>query len=301
MVRARPIVIACVGLWAATARAAPTTTRPATQVSAEQLSREAEARFNLTLFSVSSPRFQVYADLPAGQLRPLVERLEWTYARIAPLFGVPREKNAFGGRLPVFMFSDAETLRKFGRELDETDVPPLAVGYFRAIPGGTGHLVIALPAPGSDGGPLGSPRLQFQYTVAHEMTHAFLHNLYPGVKLPVWLNEGIAEASAQRLFPRRDVLPTARVIAAQEASIQHVFEPGDKSYLNVDYYPVFTTLVRTLLAENPQSFLLLIEAMRDKTFPEALRETYGWTTEDLERKWREYLKTAGARPRRERT
>jgi hypothetical protein len=130
--------------------------------------------------------------------------------------------------------------------------------------------------------------------IAHELTHLVIHQmtLNPYGGLPVWLDEGLAMRSEgplgrefQEYLDRaiaRDSLFSVRSLASPFST------DAEKSYLS---YAQSYSLVEYLISTygKDRMFELLDTLSEGSTYDNALTGVYGFNSDGLERRWREYL------------
>ncbi len=136
-------------------------------------------------------------------------------------------------------------------------------------------------------------------TLPHELTHLLFHKLMGKQKIPLWLNEGLAqyeEKDTKKRFERKKFIKKA-LREGEYIKLEQLFEmrnyPEDErenwlfycqsesivTYLKEEYLPSFFTkfLIYTKKGKSADDIL---KHVYQKEFPQG--------TEDLERKWKKY-------------
>ncbi len=150
-------------------------------------------------FVVASPRFMVRTDFSEDAARAIANNLEATYTILASLFGrsIPAEQDRL--RVQVFAYSSKVQLDGFSAEFRHDERTPW--GFYSH----EGLIALTLEA---------STPQEALSLLLHEATHAYVdrHIARPGVYLPYWLSEGLAEYLANSEIKKGKLIPgkTAR-------------------------------------------------------------------------------------------
>jgi hypothetical protein len=238
---------------------------------------------------LETEHFLIFTDWGPESDQFLKDNLEAAYKVVSKQFEIPADENVFAGKLGVFMFNSHGDFLKSGQRFDK--IPNGAkgnniVGYFASAGEVVAHLATSKPdAPKGVSGD--AVRTEWAYVLTHEFTHAFVSRYRSPLHIPTWINEGIAEVVASQQFPR-DVMPQARKMAHNPA-VARLFE--EKAGIQgADMYPVMRTLTEVLLLKDRQSFLKMFDELKTgASGAKALKDNYGWTSDDLQTYWRKYL------------
>lgn len=234
---------------------------------------------------LESNHFVIYTDWDAVDDEFLTGALEDAYALVAGEFGIPIYENIFVGKLPVYMFEEHATFMRYARELDgHREFQSTVAGYYTGRSDGMGKLVMSRPRQTEQIG-LELARQIWRRNLTHEFSHAFFARYRSNAFVPRWLNEGLAEVIAEKVYPRHGALSTARRIARANASIASIFD--DKVLAGPEMYPVMMTLVQALYEEDPKRFMEYIDRIKTGENPQkALRDLYEVDYRGLEAAWR---------------
>jgi len=141
-------------------------------------------------------------------------------------------------------------------------------------------------------------RASDQELFAHEGTHAFFQLYKKPVDLPLWLHEGLAEfmTVVNDKGLRSQKQSWAKVYAQRGTPIGGILTRQAAQGLQYPEYNVSYTLVDFLVAAGRAKFKKFVDNLKDgKDQETALKDAYGWTLDDLQRRWRVYVNKVLAR------
>lgn len=228
--------------------------------------------------------FLIWTDWARAEHEALSAWCEGMYASLARRFGVAGRASIFEGKCPVFCLRSRKRFAEVAGLLDGYDVSG-ALGYTRSDDNGHVHVVVC-----RQGGSCAA-RDAFAATLIHEGTHAFLHRYGSSHRLPMWVNEGLANYVADGVLGDRcpndhAAAATARAVVRGGYDIGPVFAAD--AMLDARYYAVAHSLVALLIDRDAAGFVGMIDDLKaGATVGSALLERYGLTLETLERAWRE--------------
>lgn len=297
----RSLLVVLVLLGAVSAGWAAPTTRPgkepkydkpteaqiaAAMERARARAKDVEQKLDVKLVEMETDHFLIFTNWDKREHGFLKKCVEQAYSAVSKNFDIPSKENIFVGKLPVFMFDNPKEFRQFGTEVDGfKDMPSGAAGYYRSRGDGSGHMV--MPKPLYTDRTKKQAEEMWAYVLTHEFTHAFVERYKGNGHIPTWLNEGLAEMVAAGLFPR-DVKPIARQLASR-VPLERIIT--DKhGFQGIEVYPIGRTIVETLVLADRKKFLKMFEAIKDgEESVDALKAAYGWSVDDLEKAWKQYL------------
>ena len=239
----------------------------AAQVAAlEAFVAEAKAAFP-ALESAQTHEFLVATDIPAGQIAPYLANLDAMHDILCDLYAIPRGEPVWRGL--VFAF------------LREEDFHAFEARFFEAAPRG----VHGLCHQRSDGRVImachrGADAPAFGHMLVHETSHGFNHRWMSPVRLPNWLNEGIAEWVGTQVVPASGQVPLreARALAlmrARRSMGESFFDPGPDFHIQPDQYGIASSLVRFMVARDRKKFATFVQGIKEGLDVEtSLRESY---------------------------
>ena len=237
---------------------------------------------------VETEHFLVWSDWAKAENPMLGEWCERMYAQLAREFAIPPDQSVFLAKCPVFAFRSPNRFRKFARSFDGYDAGESA-GYTRSIEL-SGHVHLALLRFGDSE----SDYDQFAWTLVHEGTHAFLHRWHATRLIPHWVNEGIAERTAQRVLGNRcPAEGNARLLARQyvhfDWPIRDMLENAGP--IEVHQYPVAHSVIAYLDSLGTGKLAVFVRGLKEgQSIGRALADQWeGMTVESLEKQWRNWV------------
>lgn len=227
----------------------------------------------LDVYRDASRHFLLATDLRESEASRWARELDRMYAVMCRMFELPPEDTLFLGKAVIVILREAEDYHRWNAGTLGNPVLGtlgVCVGY------GDGHVRISF---------FRQPQTEaFASLLVHETTHGFLHRYRSPGRIPSWLNEGLAEVIAHRLFPGAEDVQLNRRIA-QRFAWQAARQPGsffEAPNIPGEYYPVAYYFAEYLLAQDGERFRALINAIKDgKTAEAALAEDYGVPGETL--------------------
>jgi len=271
-----------------------TTTKPAdesdkppmflqpTAKQAEAMRKKAEKfaiktrEFTPKVHLVETKHFLLFSPWNRSGDRRLAEVCEKMYKVMCKQFDVPAEENVWVGKCPIYIFDRPERFEKFCLEVDKRGHPQ-AGGYCAYDSGGFVYIVM------NECG----TRTRFYEVLVHEATHGFLWRYCHHRRIPIWLNEGLAEYMASTLVPKchaaRNYKNATKEAIRDKKDVSYIFKYV--GLVSFDY-GIAQSLVRFLIAKNRKGFVKLVNLMKEgKTEAEALKEAYNVTQKDLLKAW----------------
>jgi hypothetical protein len=156
----------------------------------------------------------------------------------------------------------------------------------------TGHVHVALRRFGD----AQSDYDQFAWTLAHECAHAFLHRWHAPRLIPHWVNEGVAEWSAQRVLGERcpawgNAEMLARYYVRQNISLGHML--ASSAPIDTHQYPLAHSVIAYLDGLGAGKLGGFVRRLKEgRSLADALADQWeGMTPEGLERQWRDWVRS----------
>lgn len=211
-------------------------------------------RIKHPLYLQETRQMLVYTDLPQTDAGACCTLLERSYARIAETLGVEKNRSVFRGKALVFIFSRVEEYRLYERLCEDTD-PGGSFGMTHCFGDGMVHMAF-FRYTAEEG---------FSHLVAHESVHAFLHRYRSPVRIPSWVNEGLADVLADDIVPnpRRAKLVTGLARAGIEAHHRALGDFFSANQIDGWQYPVAEAFCAWLLRLNRREYLDFINGIKD--------------------------------------
>lgn len=251
-----------------------------------------EALFGDLPIIAESSHFLLFTDLDPIRQGRLLEAAEDMFDTLAQLFGFTADQQVFLGRCPVFALRSKARFLRFARAFDQYG-DFSALGYTRSIEE-KGYVHISLYAPGTSEVDFD----QMVQTLVHEGTHAFLHRVPPYGLIPHWVNEGLAEWVCEKVLGDRSPAgEKAELLAGlyvrKDWPITNLLT--GRGPIEVQQYALSHSVVGFLLARSRDVFADFLRQLKTGVATEeALKGSYGSTLKDLEREWREAVRSAEA-------
>lgn len=240
---------------------------------------------------VETDHFLIWTDWAKAEHDMIGEWCEGMYAELSRQFAVAPEQPVFLAKCPVFCFRSANRFRTFARRFDGYNAMQSA-GYTRSIES-NGHTHVVLLRFGDSE----ADYHQFAWTLVHEGTHAFLHRWHGSRLIPHWVNEGIAEWTADRVLGARcPAAENARLLARQYVSFNWPIRDMLESVgpIEVYQYALAHSVVAFLDTMGPGNLAKFVRGLKEgQSAASALADQWeSMTTETLERQWRGWVRAA---------
>ena len=228
------------------------------------------------LESTQTHEFLVATDIPAGQIAPYLANLDAMHDFLCDLYAIPRGEPVWRGKCLVIAF------------LREEDFHAFEARFFEAVPRG----VHGLCHQRSDGRVImachrGDDAPAFGHMLVHETSHGFNHRWMSPVRLPNWLNEGIAEwvgtqvVPASRQVPRKEAR-ALELMRARRSLGDGFFDPGPDFHIQPDQYGIASSLVRFMVARDRRKFAAFVQGVKEGLDVEtSLKESFRTSLADL--------------------
>ncbi len=257
----------------------------------EEAERSAERslkRLGVVARRLETEHFVIFTDWEPIDDEFLRDSLERAYRLVALEFGIPPQLNVFVGKLPVYMFDDHADFMRYAHQIDgQKKFTDTVAGYYTGRSDGMGKLIMSKPRQ-TDRYGLEVARQIWRRNLTHEFSHAFFARYRSNAFVPRWLNEGVAEVIAEKVYPRFGAHNQARMMARDGKSISSIFD--DRSLPGPELYPVMLTLIEAMQTEDPKKFRDYIDRVKAGENAEAaLKEMYGVDYRGLEVAWRRHM------------
>jgi hypothetical protein len=232
---------------------------------------EAQQTMQKRLALYETQYFLFYTDLDPREARRWAQLLDRMYHRMIEMFGLEPGVNIFRGKCLVFVFREAVDYRRFQITVHGTD-PGMSAGMCHSFGNGYNHVAFYRQERDEE----------FAHVLVHETSHAFIHRYRSPVHIPVWLNEGLAEAVATELAPggwgRRAMTQANRVMRETHSMFGFLHAQSLQPW----QYGLAQHVTLLLYEQSGPRYAALINAIKDgKTWQEALVQDYGITEAQL--------------------
>lgn len=217
--------------------------------------------------------FLVATDIPPAQMRPLVASLDRMHDFLCDLYGIPRGEPVWKGKCLVVAFHDEDDFLAFeGRFMQNNGRGAHGLCHQRS----DGRVIMACH--------YGGDPAAFAHMLVHETSHGFNHRWMSPVRLPNWLNEGIAEWVGTKVVPHCNQVPLkeAQALEAMRARGDLGAEFFTADNIQAVQYGMASGLVKFLTARDPRKFAAFVRGIKEGVpVEESLRDAYGATIDEL--------------------
>ncbi len=268
---------------------APTgqTTIPTTQAqidanhrTAEEWFAQARKNFAPSLHLVETPNFLIYSAWDKKFDDDLAKLCESMYKAMRQRFNMPGKKSVWAGKLPIYVFWEAEHFRRFCTEVDQVGQRSphmLKAGGYHSSRGSLRYIVLNR-AP---------TQTEFRALLVHEASHAFISRYISNRHVSSWANEGIAELMAAQLVDgssaRTRYIDATRTAIKNKVDIRPIFNGVP---LDGFWYGIAQSLVRYMIHRDKEGFIQFIKLYKaGKSEADALKEAMGLTHDELAKAW----------------
>jgi hypothetical protein len=217
--------------------------------------------------------FIVATDIPAAQMAPSTAKLDAMHDLLCDLYGIPQGEPVWQGKCLVVAFLAADDFRAFEGRFMEVDAKGMhGLCHQRS----DGRVIMACHR--------GDDAPAFAHMLVHETSHGFNHRWMSPVRLPNWLNEGIAEWVGTQVVPGCDQVPLKEARAGEFVRATGGLGPGFFAAENIDavQYGIASGLVKFMAGRDQRKFAALVRGVKEGLpVEESLRQAYGATLEEL--------------------
>jgi len=255
------------------------TTKAEQKQAIEQLNRFAQEglkKVGIEMRHDEGQYFLLYTNLPLEEARHWAGLLKKMYNRLCEMFAIPRGTNIWHGKALLMIFNSRDGYNKFETKIHGQPAGQ-SIGKCWQFSDGDVHINFFRQPD----------KYEFAQVLVHESVHGFLHRYRSKQRIPVWINEGLAETIAQRLVPqgegvKRKIQAGLRM-AKQRGDAGNIF---DKKRLAPWQYGVVCSVTKFMIEKNKQGYVKFIKGIKDGlAWRESLKKHYGTTPTRLMRAW----------------
>ena len=240
---------------------------------------------------VETEHFLIWTDWEKAFRAELTDSLEAMFTSLRRRFSMDESQSVFLAKCPVFAFRSKKRFIDFARRFDGYDATG-SLGYTRSIES-NGHAHMTLLRSGH--APDDFDR--FYCTLAHEGTHAFLHRAFSTRLIPHWVNEGLADLSADHVLGdvchrRADANLLARAYVRNEWPIAKFLSFAGP--IGVEHYPLACSVVDMLEQRNRDGLVDMVRRLKaGESIEASLAGAFdGLSPEAMESDWRQWVRKA---------
>ena len=233
--------------------------------------------------------FLFTSNMPPPEVAPYVRYLDAMYDWMCKLYGIPAGTRVWlGDKAPVFAFAQQAQFLDF--EERHFQVPAEGM-YGLCHQNMQGDVVIACFR--------GDDPNDFGQMLVHETSHGFIHRYKSKARLPSWVNEGMADLIGAEMVPQSKSVERREYIALTLVKERHSLGGNFFTAEPIDawQYGVASSLNRFLLNTDRPSYVRFIEKLKEgQKWPDALREAFGGTPEQLVGQYGRWIGIPDLRP-----
>ena len=257
-------------------------------VELKKFAEEARQRINPNLRPYETGYFLLYTDIPAADAQKWAGLLDQMYARLAVMFGVPKGENIFRGKGLVFVFANDADYLMFQMKMHDKTMATGTAGMCHQY--GNGEVHIAFYRQPNE--------MDFAHVLVHESVHGFLHRYRSPVKIPSWINEGLAEVVASEMVPRVGIAQASTAQARQDLQTRRDLDKMfEEEHIVAWQYSVARTLNEFMITQNRKGYVEFVNGIKDGlSWQDALTQKYGVSLQQLVRAYGNAMGVPGLQP-----
>lgn len=221
---------------------------------------------------VETKNFMVFTNIPPVQMAPYVASLDSMHDMMCVMYRLPKDARVFRGKALIVAFLEKTQFAAFEQQYFQHEAGD-AYGLCHSF--GDGRVVVTCYR--------GDNYKEFGRLLVHETSHGFIHRYKTAVRLPSWVNEGMADYIAEIIVPggagRKEDATTDRL--KQTRSLGGNFFTLTQ---NIEFwqYGSAVGMTRFLIRSNKDAYVQLIEDLKEgMPWEEALNKNYNATPAQL--------------------
>ena len=225
-----------------------------------------ELRLNETTY------FLFYSELSDREAKNWSGVLDRMYKKLAEMFAVEKDVNIWRGKALVFVFQTREDYVRFQAQMHQTNAGQ-SDGMCHTFGSGMVHIAFYRQPD----------EVEFAHVLVHESVHGFIHRYKTPARVPVWVNEGLAEWIASQLVPRaggaKRVHQYARLFLQRYGGTGNLLEATS---LDGWQYLVAEMITTFMIEKNRKGYVAFVKALKDGAeWKDALKTHFRATPEQL--------------------
>ncbi len=241
---------------------------------------EVKAAFPQTVY-YESEHFFYLTDAPKAIATECLKYLEAMFARLCKIFEFPPGSVVWNGKCIVCAFVFQRQFSQFEQKFFSQSAQEFAGASGLAHLSSDGNVLISLFY--GDVSEI-EARWKFIGILVHETTHGFMHRYRARQRLPVWLEEGIADSMPVVIVPA-----DRQTFLKQRSGLEQMRRTGSvgglmtaQERIEVWQYGIASGLVMFLIKQNSHNFKQFLDDVKDgKDWETALRDHYRCSAEEL--------------------
>lgn len=228
-----------------------------------------------SLRMVETGRFLFCSNIPPQQIRPYIATLDKMYDMMCGMYGVKLGTPVWRGKALVVAFLEKEQFVAFEQKYMDNEDTGGAYGLCHNRP--NGDVIISCYR--------GDRPSEFAKMLVHETSHGFIHRYKTPVRLPSWVNEGMADWIADKLVPEdKSVERQQKAALNRMRQSRYVGDDFFKTRGNIEFsqYGIASSLTAFLIQLDARKYAQFIQLMKEGVpCEESLRQVYDASLDGL--------------------
>ena len=219
--------------------------------------------------------FLVLSDMPRQQIGAVLRQLDAMNEQLGQAFGFEPGFNIWKGKAVIVAFASQVHFMEFETKvLKNEDASTAYQGYCHYYT--SGRVVVGCYR--------GNSMKEFSKVLVHETAHGYTYRFRTNVKLPSWLNEGVADWIAAVTVPASKSVSTRQRDAAKRlrtfGTLGGTF--FDSTKIEIWQYGAASSIVHLLITRDPIRFKLFITGIKEGLpWERSLRRAYNASVKEL--------------------
>lgn len=216
--------------------------------------------------------FLVATDIPPAEIGPYVATLDRMHDFLCDFYGIPKGEPVWKGKCLVVAFlNEDDFVASEGRFMQNEARGAHGLCHQRT----DGRVIMSCHR--------GPDAAAFGHMLVHETSHGFNFRWLSPVRLPNWLNEGIAEWVGTKVVPHCNQVPLKEARALEFLRSRGDLGPEFLTRDNIDAVQsgIASGMV-TFLAREPAKFAAFVRSIKEgMPMAESLKQAYGVSVEEF--------------------
>jgi hypothetical protein len=235
--------------------------------------------------------FLFASNIPAEQVVQYTTALDAMHDKMCAMYGIKQGEPVWRGKCLVMAFLNKAEFMLFERNFLKIS-QDASGAYGRCHPYGDGRVIIACYR--------GDQQQEFAKMLVHETSHGFIHRYRTPVRLPSWVNEGMADWIARALVPQSRSVQQRELKAITMMRQSHSMG-GDfltrKSNIDAWQYGIASNMTDFLLNTNTVGYTRFIQGMKEGlTWIESLQAAFNCTPQEFVASYGQVIGVPDLRP-----
>jgi hypothetical protein len=244
------------------------------------------AGLNMQLYETEY--FLFLTDIPANQVKPYLSELDRMNESLGTSFGFEEGHNVWRGKAVIVAFMQEAAFHIFERQVLNNDDVAGAQGICHSYP--NGRVVVGCYR--------GNSPSFFAVVLVHETAHGYVHRYRSTVRIPSWINEGIADWVAGLTVRRSNVVRERQTSAAARIRLTRTLGGFfQREHIEAWQYGLASSMVGLLATRDNDQFRRFFNDIKNGyTWQDSLQRHYGINPDELAGVYGQELGIPGLRP-----